>query len=875
MAKRNLEPIFFRRGMEEAEIASSDGDSALFFHLMYLGEMLTKSVGASFCAGVMNDSDRHRYRNLYRLVHADGLGEWAKVIDEVLVGGTTHLLHAELQKERRELTMKVSPGEWQFEASSSLDACLRCLNPQRQGLPAKLDGKSWFVHFAELRNATRGHGALKANLCAQIIPHLQSSIILFIESFHLFKRQWAYLHRNLSGKFRVSRLTSDDNLFAPLKSKAPETWGQIPDGLYIFLDRPIRIDLIYTDPDLSDFFFPNGNFKSKHFETISYLTDIRRNESSVPYVDPATQLPISETQGILSLEARGEAFTNLPFVPRGYIRRPILEAKIGAIARDDRHPIVTLTGRGGIGKTSLALQILHDMTFEAQYGAILWFSSRDVDLQVSGPKPVRPHLLDEKDIGKEAKSLIGELIPIDEDQKPIEFLSDILFKSPLTQPIIFVFDNFETVSSPVELYTWIDTYVRSPNKVIITTRFREFRADYAIEVGGMEFGEAGQLIVDAGQQLGINHLLDQSAIEDLYQESDGHPYVIKMLLGEIAKQGRLSAIERIVASKDHILDALFERSYARLSPAAQQVFLTLSSWRSTIPKVALEAVLLRPSNERLDVEAALEELERSSFIEITQENEDNEPFLIVPLSAALFGRKRLQTSPLKLSTEANMELLLFFGTGQRAELHRGIGPRMEKFFRKVALNISTGKSSLEQYLPILEYLSHRYAKGWLLLSELYEERTTPEAWLAALDATRRFVESANGDEINLHIGWKNLARLARLSDDVSAELQAMSELAILANAEFSEISDAINRFNQISKNGQALPSDERQMLAIKLQRIADARRAEANATDLSRIAWLFLSTGDEEKAREFVGRGLRIEPDNFYCLRIAERKGWN
>jgi hypothetical protein len=51
-------------------------------------------------------------------------------------------------------------------------------------------------------------------------------------------------------------------------------------------------------------------------------------------------------------------------------------------------------------------------------------------------------------------------------------VNDQLCATPL-----FVFDNFETVRSPAELYIWIDTYVRPPDKVLITTRFRDFKGD--------------------------------------------------------------------------------------------------------------------------------------------------------------------------------------------------------------------------------------------------------------------------------------------------------------------------------------------------------------------------------------------------------------
>src|SRR6185437_15448623 len=110
--------------------------------------------------------------------------------------------------------------------------------------------------------------------------------------------------------------------------------------------------------------------------------------------------------------------------------------------------------------------------------------------------------------------------------------------------------------------------------------------------------------------LGINELLTEAYYNELISESDGHPYVIKILLGEVAKSQRLVKIQRILAGNDEILDALFERTFVGLSKSAQRIFLTLCNWRSTIPQIALESVLLRDANERMEIGNAIDELER-------------------------------------------------------------------------------------------------------------------------------------------------------------------------------------------------------------------------------------------------------------------------
>jgi hypothetical protein len=103
---------------------------------------------------------------------------------------------------------------------------------------------------------------------------------------------------------------------------------------------------------------------------ISYLTDSTRNGDSTHYSAPATALPKSETHGLGQLDAQGNVFGNVPPTPNGYVDRIALQKDLRECLLDDRHPIVTLVGRGGIGKTALALSVLHEVdSVEHGHGA--------------------------------------------------------------------------------------------------------------------------------------------------------------------------------------------------------------------------------------------------------------------------------------------------------------------------------------------------------------------------------------------------------------------------------------------------------------------------------------------------------------------------
>jgi hypothetical protein len=172
-------------------------------------------------------------------------------------------------------------------------------------------------------------------------------------------RSWAYLHRNLSGKYRVVKLCDNTAAFETLKSDRSTT---LQDGVYVHFGSPRLVELIESNADILDFYLANGGFKGRQHELLSYITGSKMIGDGTPYLAPATELPPSGTHGIRKLEVLGQCFTNLPQAPSEYIARTDLERELYQTLTNDRHPVITLVGRGGIGKTSLALTVLNKLT---------------------------------------------------------------------------------------------------------------------------------------------------------------------------------------------------------------------------------------------------------------------------------------------------------------------------------------------------------------------------------------------------------------------------------------------------------------------------------------------------------------------------------
>jgi len=46
---------------------------------------------------------------------------------------------------------------------------------------------------------------------------------------------------------------------------------------------------------------------------------------------------------------------------------------------------------------------------------------------------------------------------------------------------------------------------------------------------------------------------------------------------------------------------------------------------------------------------------------------------------------------------------------------------------------------------------------------------------------------------------------------------------------------------------------------------------EFDATDCSRLAWLYLKINAEDKARALIDKGLALDPFNEYCLKLKDK----
>jgi hypothetical protein len=117
--------------------------------------------------------------------------------------------------------------------------------------------------------------------------------------------------------------------------------------------------------------------------------------------------------------------------------------------------------------------------------------------------------------------------------------------------------------------------------------------------------------------------------------------------------------------------------------------------------------------------------------------------------------------------------------------------------------------------------------------------------------------------------WRALASLSRRASDYAGEINALCSLAEQPQTPYGEISDAANRFNSLLREQLLdVDTDERRVMGQRLRDLMEGRANEADATDLSRLAWLCHNLKDHAAAKQYVEKGLKLDPTNYHLQRL-------
>jgi hypothetical protein len=860
-------PTHIAKAAARVNTVGPNSSADTFLTTSYLAEAAIKTVAIACYAGLGERAPEYAYRLGYELVRADGLGNWEKAIRTSTTLPAASYLGPEFQPLLEWATKKRTKpdDDWYRTARAAAVAVLAELGVDLE-LSRQDSARTLISALVQIRNKTKAHGAAGQDFFDAINQSYITAVSQFVAHCPVFAWRWMDLSSRDKGTVRGVLLEG----LSPRHLKDAEVQGLAPSaaGVYVYppqARRPMScVDLFHSNRECSLFLLPNGNYNDRgQAESIDYGSGATSQEDFSRFLRAPAPLPPSETHGLEALDIQSNVFGNLPALPKAYVRREKLEEELEQRLLDRNHAIITLHGNGGVGKTYLGLAVAHKLaeTASSRFDTIVWFSGRDLDLRPSGPVPVRPAVLRLEDIAAKYGSLF------DADSK-VEAFSGVLqgHRDNSRTGTLLIFDNFETMDSVTELHRFLDTYTHLPNKVLLTSRERAFKADYPIEVRGMERNEAAQMLQNVARDLGIEPLVTPDVIDSIYNFTKGHAYVMRVALGEIAKERRYVPPSQIMSSRIDIVNSVFERSFTKLSDDGRWVFLTISNWKSRIPELSLIVVL---GQRGLDVEAGIDECLRLSLI-TRDELQDGQPCYSAPQLARLYGRKKLDGDPDRLVIQEDIETLRKFGVVGES----GRDTQSSLILRFVSWCRDEGRSAdttkIARLDGLLEILASLWPEGWLELARFRKQFGSDLDVVEA--ALRRAVEELPYNRE----AWLERARLAEQMNNDATRIACLVSAVEADPNDVELVRDvAFQLCRYINDHRFDIPKARRGIYLASVRAHMEKLVGQLDATGLSRLAWLFLLEGDEQKARYYAEIGISKDPGNEHCSRILDRIGQN
>ncbi len=327
---------------------------------------------------------------------------------------------------------------------------------------------------------------------------------------------------------------------------------------------------------------------------------------------------------------------NLPPRYGEFIGRQEEVARVLEWVEHSRWPLASIEGMGGIGKTSLAIEVAHrclpgpQQAISKPFKAVVWTSARDYpdfNLRLDHVLDTIARVLD-----------YPHLAQLPPEQKVSAV--DKLLRSHHT---LVIADNLETVTD-LALVKFLEQ-IPEPSLALVTTRYKQLRRVWDIPLYGLKDDEILTLIRRHSHRIGLRVVAtaDNDTLQRLAAAAGNNPKAVELALGLIKQKGlpfntlvdELYHASQVVSE---VFDYIFAEAWKLMDGETRQVLLAMSIFVSSASRTALAAV---SEVADFDYYKAIEQLVGMSLLEASEALDlSQQRYWLHPLTQ-IFARQKL------------------------------------------------------------------------------------------------------------------------------------------------------------------------------------------------------------------------------------------
>jgi hypothetical protein len=296
-----------------------------------------------------------------------------------------------------------------------------------------------------------------------------------------------------------------------------------------------------------------------------------------------------------------------------------LDLVLEALREPERKPIVAIVGLGGIGKTTLAQEVVEQAWRAGVFDHIVWTSAKTERFVGEGTHKTVVSDFDFDrllvEIGRQCDRRELPKMPLAEKRLAVKQLL-------LTKRVLIVLDNLETVSNSE---TFVDELfqILGQSKLLITSRHQvRHERTFTLDLAGLFEADGITFLREDSAERGIEVVAqaNQAELIEIYRATGGAPLAMKLVVGQMSRW----PLERVLANLKAAKFAgpnydfyrfIYKHSWDLLAVDSQKVLVSMAVF--DLANGSTASALQRVSQVDLDaVRQALDQLMLLSLVDV-------------------------------------------------------------------------------------------------------------------------------------------------------------------------------------------------------------------------------------------------------------------